>query len=71
MNLPNSIDVTPKGKIVPTAKLGEPGYIENEEYQLNFTPVADGVEINYIGESGKYLDDEFIFEIVEKLYNET
>lgn len=49
--LPNSVDKTPAGDIVPRAELGQPGYGENVEYVLRLLPGSFGLVIEYIGEN--------------------
>jgi len=56
MELPTRFDITPNGKIVNRAEIGEKGYMENIEYQLQMQFNNDGtVEINYYGEDDTYL----------------
>ena len=62
MKLPLTFDLTPSGKIVPCAEIGEEGYGLNIQYNLqtsfNYTYMA----IQYYGE-----DDTFIYDDDPKL----
>lgn len=53
--LPNVLDLTPKGKIVPRADIGECGYFENVEYRLSIEFIDGEVNACYIGDDGSLL----------------
>ena len=65
MNLPNLIDLTPKGKLVERANLGEEGYAENVEYKLTISVSNYITHIEYYGEDDTYLEEEQIQEIIK------
>ena len=65
MNLPNLIDLTPKGKLVERANLGEEGYAENVEYNLTISVSNYITHIEYYGEDDTYLEKEQIQEIIK------
>jgi len=67
MRLPIKFDLTPKGKIVEKANIGESGYAENVQYNLHFSVQNDSVIITYYGEDDTYLDDERIDEVIKKI----
>tara|TARA_R110002012_G_scaffold4431_3_gene20468 strand:+ start:144 stop:356 length:213 start_codon:yes stop_codon:yes gene_type:complete len=69
MKLPISFDLTPKGKIVDRKHIGESGYAENIQYNLQFNVREIGVIINYYGEDDTYFDEDRIDELI-KIYNE-
>jgi hypothetical protein len=69
MNLPISFDLTPKGKIVERKHIGESGYAENIQYNLQFEVRETGVVINYYGEDDTYFDYDRIDELI-KIHNE-
>jgi hypothetical protein len=50
-----TFDLTPKGKIVPCAKIGEKGYGENVEYTLIFYQTENAISMEWYGD-----DDTFI-----------
>jgi hypothetical protein len=59
MQLPQSVDLTPKGKLVfERPEYGEIDYFENVEYTLQISVAPNGIEIDYYGEDGNYLEDE-------------
>tara|TARA_R110001583_G_scaffold127307_1_gene278915 strand:+ start:412 stop:618 length:207 start_codon:yes stop_codon:yes gene_type:complete len=66
MNLPISFDLTPKGKIVERKHIGESGYAENIQYNLQFNVREIGVMISYYGENDEYFDYERIDELIKK-----
>jgi len=56
MHLPKSFDITPSGKIVERAEIGQKGYAENIEYELQITVSDYGtLKIEYYGEDGTFL----------------
>jgi hypothetical protein len=57
IELPASIDLTPKGELVDRASLGEDGYIENVEYTLTINFFDNKALIDYYGEDNTYLSD--------------
>ena len=63
MNLPNLIDLTPEGKLVERANIGEEGYAENVEYNLIISVSNYITHIEYYGEDDTYLEEEQIQEI--------
>ena len=65
MNLPNLIDLTPEGKLVPRANIGEEGYAENVEYNLTISVSNHITHIEYYGEDDTYLEEEQIQEIIK------
>lgn len=66
MILPTRFDITPKGKIVDRAEIGEKGYGENVEYELQIQFTSDGiVEINYYGEDDTYLSVKDFIKLIE------
>ena len=69
MRLPISFDLTPKGKIVERKHIGESGYAENIQYNLQFNVREIGVMISYYGEDHTYFDEDRIDELI-KIYNE-
>lgn len=65
MHLPQSVDLTPKGKLVfERPEYGEIEYFENVEYTLQISVAPNGIEIDYYGDDGNYLEDEQILLIV-------
>ena len=66
MKLPNLVDLTPKGKIVERANLGEEGYAENVEYHLIISVSNYTTNIDYYGEDDTFLEEEQIKEIINK-----
>ena len=70
MRLPIAFDLTPKGKIVEKKEIGQDGYAENIQYNLQFNVNQDGVDISYYGEDDTYLDEDRIDELIKK-YNES
>jgi len=69
MRLPIAFDLTPTGKIVEQKQIGQDGYAENIQYNLQFNVTQDGVDISYYGEDDTYFDDDRIGELIKK-YNE-
>ena len=65
MNLPNLIDLTPEGKLVTRANIGEEGYAENIEYNLTISVSNNITFIEYYGEDDTYLEEEQIQEIIK------
>ena len=65
MNLPNLIDLTPEGKLVERANIGEEGYAENVEYHLIISVSNYITHIEYYGEDDTYLEEEQIQEIIK------
>lgn len=57
MQLPLTVDLTPKGKIVDRAIIGTKGYSENIEYTLQINFLRDYVAIDYYGEDATLLSD--------------
>ena len=66
MNLPISFDLTPKGKIVERKHIGESGYAENIQYNLQFEVREIGVMVSYYGENDTYFDEDRIDELIKK-----
>ena len=66
MNLPISFDLTPKGEIVERKEIGEYGYADNIQYNLQFNVNENGVNISYYGENDTYLDEDRITELIKK-----
>lgn len=66
MILPLSIDLTPEGEFVECAEIGELGYMDNVEYSLKLTGCRDKIHIGYYGEDDTYLEDDQVFEILQK-----
>jgi hypothetical protein len=66
MNLPITFDLTPKGEIVERKHLGEDGYAENIQYNLQFNVNENGVNISYYGENDTYFDEDRITELIKK-----
>ena len=64
MYLPNLVDLTPEGKLVTRANLGEEGYAENVEYQLRISVSNYRTHIDYYGEDDTLLDEEQIQRII-------
>jgi hypothetical protein len=69
MKLPISFDLTPQGKIVERKHIGEAGYAENIQYNLQFEVRETGVIINYYGEDDTYFDEDRIDELI-KIHND-
>ena len=69
MRLPITFDLTPKGKIVERKHIGESGYAENIQYNLQFEVRETGVVINYYGEDDTYFDEDRIDELI-KIHND-
>ena len=69
MKLPISFDLTPKGKIVDRKHIGESGYAENIQYNLQFEVRETGVIISYYGEDDTYFDEDRIDELI-KIHND-
>lgn len=65
MQLPNSIDKTPKGKFVKPETMGNKGYFENVNYQLQLTMMDGAVEIDYYGEDDTWLTEKEIESIIK------
>ena len=66
MRLPITFDLTPKGKIVERKHIGEDGYAENIQYNLQFNVVESGIDISYYGEDDTYFDEDRITELIKK-----
>jgi len=66
MNLPISFDLTPKGEIVERKEIGEYGYADNIQYNLQFNVNENGVNISYYGENDTYFDEDRITELIKK-----
>tara|TARA_R110000822_G_scaffold79313_2_gene189743 strand:+ start:749 stop:955 length:207 start_codon:yes stop_codon:yes gene_type:complete len=66
MKLPISFDLTPKGKIVDRKHIGESGYAENIQYNLQFEVREIGVMVSYYGENDTYFDEDRIDELIKK-----
>ena len=64
MNLPNLIDLTPTGKLVKRANLGEEGYAENVEYHLLISVSNYTTHIEYYGEDDTLLEEKQIKKII-------
>tara|TARA_Y100000385_G_C12816409_1_gene518400 strand:+ start:150 stop:362 length:213 start_codon:yes stop_codon:yes gene_type:complete len=69
MKLPISFDLTPQGKIVERKHIGESGYAENIQYNLQFNVREIGVMISYYGEDDTYFDEDRIDELI-KIHND-
>ncbi len=67
MRLPITFDLTPKGEIVKTKEIGEDGYAENIQFNLQCNIEKDGVYISYYGENDTYFDEDRIKELIKKL----
>ena len=67
MKLPIEFDLTPKGKIVERREIGEEGYAENIQYNLQFNLQKDGIYISYYGENDTYFDEDRIDELIKKI----
>ncbi len=67
MKLPITFDLTPKGKIVERKEIGENGYADNIQYNLQFNIQNDGVYISYYGEDDTYFDEDRLDELIKKL----
>ena len=65
MRLPITFDLTPKGKIVEKNEIGEEGYAENIQYNLQFNVRESGVDISYYGEDDTYFDEDRIEELIK------
>ena len=65
MRLPITFDLTPKGKIVERKHIGEYGYADNIQYNLQFNVQEDGVYISYYGEDDTYFDEDRIDELIK------
>jgi len=70
MNLPISFDLTPKGEIVERKEIGQYGYADNIQYNLQFNFNENGVNIYYYGEDDTYFDEDRIVDLIKK-YNES
>ena len=57
MKLPQSVDLTPQGKIVEPSELGEIGYSENVNYNLRMSTEQGYLWIDYYGEDDTFLSD--------------
>jgi len=66
MRLPITFDLTPKGEIVEKKEIGEDGYAENIQYNLQCNIQNDGVYISYYGENDTYFDEDRINELIKK-----
>lgn len=55
--LPLRVDKTPNGEIVKRAHIGEPGYGENVEFNMQITHVSDCIVISYYGEDNTFLSE--------------
>ncbi len=67
MKLPITFDLTPKGEIVERKEIGENGYADNIQYNLQFNIQNDGVYISYYGEDDTYFDEDRLDELIKKL----
>ena len=67
MKLPITFDLTPKCKIVERKEIGENGYADNIQYNLQFNIQNDGVYISYYGEDDTYFDEDRLDELIKKL----
>ena len=66
MNLPISFDLTPKGEIVERKEIGQYGYADNIQYNLQFNVNENGVNISYYGEDDTYFDEDRIVDLIKK-----
>ena len=67
MKLPITFDLTPKGEIEERKEIGETGYADNIQYNLQFNIQNDGVYISYYGEEDTYFDEDRLDELIKKL----
>ena len=67
MRLPITFDLTPKGEIVERREIGEEGYADNIQYNLQFNVQQNGVYISYYGEDDTYFDEDRIDELIKKM----
>jgi hypothetical protein len=66
MRLPLSFDVTPRGKMVDPAFVGDNGYIENENFVLHTRFTPDSVIISYYGDDGGMASEKQLFQILKE-----
>lgn len=62
--LPSYVDLTPDGRIVRRAEIGEDGYYENETYILQLEHSTDGIFVNYYGDDDNFLEAEQVREAI-------
>lgn len=58
-------DLTPNGKLVERAEIGEEGYAENVEYELTMHENEEGVSIEWYGEDDTTISLEEYLELLE------
>lgn len=58
-------DLTPNGKLVERAEIGEEGYAENVEYELTMHENEEGVSIEWYGENDTTISLEEYLELLE------
>jgi len=66
MILPLSYDVTPKGKMVNRAYIGEKGYHENENFNMRMYFNGSNMVIDYEGDDRNIQDEKRLSEILSK-----
>jgi hypothetical protein len=69
MDLPKSFDITPSGKIVERAEIGQKGYGENIQYELQITISDYGtLIIQYYGEDGTFLPLDQLIKFIKSYH---
>lgn len=63
--LPLKVDLTPDGRIVEKADIGEEGYAENIECTLQLSFGRDSVFIHYYTEDDDFLNESQIKKVFE------
>jgi hypothetical protein len=67
MELPKNFDITPTGRIVERAEIGQKGYAKNIEYELQITLSHNGnLVIQYYGEDDTYLSVNDFITLIKK-----
>jgi hypothetical protein len=66
MILPLNYDVTPNGKMVNRADIGEKGYHENENFIMRMYFNGSNMVIDYYGDDGSISDEKHLSEILSK-----
>jgi hypothetical protein len=61
----NRFDLTPEGKLVERAEIGEEGYAENVEYNLSMHPNSEGISLEWYGEDDTTISLEEYLELVD------
>jgi len=62
--LMNEFDLTPSGKIVDCAQLGEEGYGENVRYEISSHEDYNGISYHWYGEDGEEMPLEEYVRII-------